>query len=276
MADVTLIYAYWPNQPFGITWCDLPWAIRDAGLPKALSEAGHEVVESMLIASDEPPDDLLVGFKLASEVADEVRKARAAGELPVVLCGSCAVAAAGVIGGLGGAGTGIAWFDAHADLNTPETSTSGLFEGMALSVATGGAWQALAHAHLSLEPASLEAVALFGAREFDPPEQQLVAAHNMLVTTDEDRAARHLAGCDRVYAHVDMDVHSISEVRANAYADDQGPSVAEVRAALAQIDRIAALSITGLDPAVDASGGALRSAIGHVTAVAAGWTKADA
>lgn len=43
--NVTLIYAYWPNQPFGVTWCDLPWALRDAGLPKRLHEAGHEVRE---------------------------------------------------------------------------------------------------------------------------------------------------------------------------------------------------------------------------------------
>jgi hypothetical protein len=27
---VTLIYAYWPNQPGGATWCDLPWALREA------------------------------------------------------------------------------------------------------------------------------------------------------------------------------------------------------------------------------------------------------
>ena len=40
---VCLIYAYWPNRPFGMNWCDLPLALREAGLPEQLHKAQHHV-----------------------------------------------------------------------------------------------------------------------------------------------------------------------------------------------------------------------------------------
>ena len=40
--------------------------------------------------------------------------------------------------------TGIIWFDAHADFNTPETSRSGFLDGMGLAILTGRCWRRLA------------------------------------------------------------------------------------------------------------------------------------
>ena len=63
----------------------------------------------------------------------------AAGELPLVLGGDHSIAV-GTLGGLaaahGGPG-GLIWFDAHTDLNTPETSPSGNVHGMPLAIALG-------------------------------------------------------------------------------------------------------------------------------------------
>ena len=74
---VTLIYAYWPNQPGGVTWCDLPWALRDKGLPKRLHEAGHEVIETILMAEEPTPEDMLAGLGLAAEISEAVAEAEA-------------------------------------------------------------------------------------------------------------------------------------------------------------------------------------------------------
>ena len=76
---VTLIYAYWPNQPGGVTWCDLPWALRDKGLPKRLHEAGHEVVETILMAEEPTPEEMRAGLVLAGEVSQSRSGSRSAG-----------------------------------------------------------------------------------------------------------------------------------------------------------------------------------------------------
>ena len=52
-----------------------------------------------------------------------------AGELPVVLSGSC-FAAVGVVAGLGEPRPGVVWLDAHGDYNEPETSVYGYLDGM--------------------------------------------------------------------------------------------------------------------------------------------------
>lgn len=266
---VTLIYAYWPNQPGGVTWCDLPWALRDRGLPKKLHEAGHEVIETILMAEEPTPDDMHAGLYVAAEIAEAVREAEAQGELCVVLAGSCAIAAIGAVAGLGPE-TGIAWFDAHPDLNTPETSTSGLFEGMALSAATGNAWRAMVHTHAKLEsPAALENATLFGARDIDPAEQALIDQHGITVTTEATVLQERLAGTTRVYAHLDMDVHDALTVRANTFAVADGPDVETVRHALAALPNLKCMAVTGLDPAAPDAEKAADIAIDHILAVAA-------
>ena len=265
---VTLIYAYWPNQPGGVTWCDLPWALRDKGLPKRLHEAGHEVVETMLMAEEPLPEEMRAGLGLAREVSQAVAEAVAQDELAVVLAGSCALAALGAVGGLG-ADAGIAWFDAHPDLNSPEASVSGLFEGMALAAASGRAWRAMIAAHAGLEtPAQLERATLFGARDIDAAEQELIDAHGLTVTTKPDALFARLAGVDNVYAHLDMDVHDALSVRANAFAVPGGPDIDTVRAALVGLGNLKCLAITGLDPAAADAEKAADVAIEHVLAVA--------
>jgi len=266
---ISLIYAYWPNQPGGVTWCDLPWAMRDAGLPKRLADAGHDILESVVMSEDLVPEDLSVGFDLAGQIAIDVAKARAEGELPVILCGSCAVAALGGVAGLGGGeDVGIAWFDAHPDLNTPETTSSGLLEGMALAIATGQAWRTLATTRAGLKPARLESTALFGARSIDPAERELIERKKIPVAAGIDELNRRLAGTSVTYVHLDMDVHDALAVRANSFAVQKGPSVETVRTALATVDRIGALAVAGLDPTATDGKRAASIAIDHILAVA--------
>ena len=97
----------------------------------------HAMAGWFLMSEEEHPEELRSGFTMAKQVADEIKSSREQGELPVTLCGSCSMAAIAYAAAFGGEDMGIAWFDAHPDLNTPETTTSGLFEGMALAAAAG-------------------------------------------------------------------------------------------------------------------------------------------
>ncbi len=97
----------------------------------------------------------------------------------------------------------VVWFDAHADLNTPENTTSGYLGGLALS-APLGLWQSGLGDGLALGN-----VVLVGTRDFDDPEQQLVdsgsVAHVPVSAGMHDELRGVIAGRP-VYIHIDCDV----------------------------------------------------------------------
>ncbi len=263
---VSLIYAYWPNRPFGVTWCDLPWALRDAGIAERLRQDGHELEETALVAHGAAAGDLKGGFELAGRLGDQIKRARADGSLVIVLCGSCCLAAMGAVSGLGGRQTAIAWFDAHPDLNTPETTSSGLAEGMALASALGLAWRSMAETHAKLEPAAIDAVALFGARDVDGAERDLIDNANIPIFQQPAELARFVSKQPQTYIHLDMDVHDALTVRTNSFAVPGGPSVDDVRGAIGQIANGCVLGLTGLDPQAADAEAAMEIAIDHVAA----------
>ena len=74
---------------------------------------------------------------------DQQRRDRNPAErFPLVLAGNCN-AAVGVVAGLG-PGAAVLWCDAHADFNTPETTTGGFLDGMGLATVTGRCWTSMA------------------------------------------------------------------------------------------------------------------------------------
>jgi arginase family enzyme len=130
----------------------------------------------------------------------------------------------------------VVWFDAHGDLNTPETSPSGNEWGMPLRMAIDEG---------SVQPVD---VALVGARDLDQPELEYVAVHG--IDDDLDRA---LDGVDVVYVALDVDVFEPGAVSSFMPAPG-GMTVAEVDDALRTIasrTRVAGLGLTGLAPDVD-------------------------
>ena len=73
-------------------------------------------------------------------LAPVVRRAIEAGQFPLVLAGGCD-ASKGILSGFDHGHCGVVWFDAHGDFNTPETTSSGYFDGMSLAVITGHCYQ---------------------------------------------------------------------------------------------------------------------------------------
>ncbi|HEX8076981.1 MAG TPA: arginase family protein, partial [Chthoniobacterales bacterium] len=156
----------------------------------------------------------------------------------LLLSGNCGPAALTAVSALGAARTGVIWFDAHADFNTPETSTSGFLDGMALAILTGRCWPGLAGSFDNFTPVPEENVVLVGARDLDPAEanalDQSSITHippdrlEMLAPAIERMAAK----VDSLYVHLDVDVLDETEGRANTYACRGGVSADSLYAAL--------------------------------------------
>jgi arginase len=148
------------------------------------------------------------------ELAAAVATAAAAGELPVVIAGSCD-AAAGVLAGLPRARCGVVWIDAHADFNTPDSTVTGFFPGMALAIVTGGCYAAWWAQIGKAAPVPETHVALFGVRDLSPDaERERFERSRMLRVAwvdgqpdgDIEATVATLAGrVAQVYLHIDLD-----------------------------------------------------------------------
>jgi arginase len=204
-----------------------PSAIRYAGLDDRVARLGLELTDRGNVqvaipeatASGDPQARFLTEIKSACErIAANVAEATGEGYVPIVLGGDHSIAL-GTLGGLAsrfGPG-GVLWFDAHGDLNTPETSPSGNVHGMPLAAALGLAKNAFASDAWPLPALDPERVALIGIRSLDEGERELVRRLGVAVytMTDLDRrgvepvvreALERTAGAAFVHVSLDMDV----------------------------------------------------------------------
>ena len=165
-----------------------PERLLAEGAEAALGDAGGsvsiELVELDARFGGTGYGDVDAGFELIRVVGRHVAAARAGGALPVLLSGSCFVAV-GVVTGLGSPPPAVAWFDAHSDFNTPQTSLEGYFDGMGLAVLTGGAWQGMLASVPDATPLAEQSVVLTGARDLEPPVRQRLASSSIRCVTAE-------------------------------------------------------------------------------------------
>lgn len=255
-----------------------PEALLDAGLQQALRDAGHDVhVKIAGMPAGSWNAEIQTGFELMRMLSIAVRDAREAKRLPVVLAGNCNTAV-GTLAGLGTDSTGVVWFDAHADFNTPETTTSGFLDGTAVAILTGRCWTALAATVPDFRPISDRQICLVGTRDIDSLEGGLLDESSVQVV--EPRQLRSALRqtlrsmnehVDQVYVHLDLDVIDSSVASANMFAVSGGLTLEDMDYALSEIAksvRIAGVSLTAYDPAADADGVAARAAIRLVCAAA--------
>jgi arginase len=109
-------------------------------------------------------------------LAEIVEKATAEGRVPLVLGGDHS-AAIGTVSGMSRhfrkakRRTGLIWIDAHADMNTPETSPSGNIHGMPLACLIGQGPRELTHISGCAPAVQPGSVALIGLRSVDEIER---------------------------------------------------------------------------------------------------------
>jgi arginase len=203
-----------------------PSAIRYAGLEERLSALGIDCVDEGNVATAvaeataevDPRARFLPAIRATCErIAGLVGAALDDDRVPIVLGGDHSIAL-GTLGGLAsrrGAGA-VLWFDAHGDLNTPETTPSGNVHGMPLAAALGRGGPGFDSPAWTLPALEPERVAVIGARDLDPGERALIAELDLRVfaMNELDRrgieavvgeALERAAGAAFVHVSLDMD-----------------------------------------------------------------------
>jgi arginase len=203
-----------------------PSAIRYAGLENRLSALGVECVDLGNIATavaeataeHDPRARFLPAIRETCErVAGQVAVALDEGRIPIVLGGDHSIAL-GTLGGLAarhGPGA-VLWFDAHGDLNTPETTPSGNVHGMPLAAALGRGGPGFDSPSWTLPAVQPERVAVIGARDLAAGERALIAelglaVHSMSaldrrgIEAVVSEALERAAGAAFVHVSLDMD-----------------------------------------------------------------------
>jgi arginase len=184
-------------------------------VPRAWGDGGEAMADAAHLPLDYPEAAVIEEDSLQAQTL------AIATDLPVrpLILGGCCCSHVGAVEGLSNRHDrlGIIWFDAHGDLNTPETSPSGNAWGMPLRMLIdGGAVDA-------------QDVAVVGARNLDPPEVEFIAAAGIHDTPDAvlDRV-------DCVYVALDCDVFEPSELGV-FMPEPGGPTLTQVERALGSI-----------------------------------------
>jgi arginase len=166
-----------------------PSAMRLAGLNAKLLSLGYEVEDLGNLAapqqetvSSEPATAKYLPqiAKACDKLAHTIEDAVAHGKFPLVLGGDHSIAI-GTIAGVAQAvrtttsgKIGVIWIDAHADMNTPESSPSGNVHGMPLACCLGLGPDELTRLYGYAPKVEGKNVVLIGIRDVDRPERDLV------------------------------------------------------------------------------------------------------
>jgi arginase len=181
---------------------------------------------------------------LYEEVAADVAAELAARQLPVVVSGDCTTSL-GVVAGLQRTGRDprVVWFDAHGDLQTPETTASGYLGGFPVRQLVGGSDRTVAD-WLGLRPVAEQDVVLVDARDLDPPEAEFLAGSAIRRVPVGDIGTALPGG--PLYLHVDVDVIDPDDIPGLLFPVPGGPGLSTVAAAVRTVLATGAVAAVGL------------------------------
>jgi arginase len=186
-----------------------PAALRVARLQQRIERLGYPVRDLGDMRLERPQSIPLEGENLrylreisnaCEQLAGEVEAILQAGELPLVVGGDHSIA----IGSFSGAASyfkqrdetlGLIWFDAHADMNTPESTPSGNIHGMPLAALLGHGTPELTNIagySPKLDPRLCVHV---GARDIDVGERELIQKLGLRFFTMREIDERGMSAC---------------------------------------------------------------------------------
>ncbi|MHB8621239.1 MAG: arginase [Chloroflexota bacterium] len=251
-----------------------PSAIRYAGLEHDLRDLGFEVRDHHNLAVPGPEGEAIQDQRAkylpqieaaCLALRDAVAGIARRGHFPLVLGGDHSIAIGTVAGMLEAVGdVGIFWMDAHGDVNTPRTSASGNVHGMPVAVILGvsGIFERFDWSHRHVRP---DRLVLFGIRNLDPPEKDLLKTLGVRVFTMSEidevgvKAAVRDAfdvvnGPGGFHLSVDMDAMDPIEAPGVGTPWPGGLSYREAHLAmelLAATGRISSMEVTEVNPIND-------------------------
>ena len=261
-----------------------PSAFRIAGLGERLTRLGYPIRDrgDLPVPIPETRQEGDISKRYVNDIAtvcaalyESARASLNDGALPLVLGGDHSLAAGSVAATAAwardqGGRIGLIWVDAHGDMNTPASSSSGNVHGMPLATLLGSEPTELAEIGgfaPKIEPGQ---TVLIGVRNLDEKEKERVRASRIHVFTmkDIDRAgiasiieqAIDLAGRDTIGLHVSFDL----DVCDPAIAPGVGTPVKGgldyreahmVMEVLADSGRLRALDMVEVNPTLDIRNG---------------------
>ncbi len=210
-----------------------PSAVRVANLNARLKSLGYDVEDlgNVPVSQQEAAPQGPTNAKYLPQITDTctrlaalVEQALDRGKVPVVLGGDHSVAV-GTVSGVAAhlrrknAKLGLLWIDAHADMNTPESSPSGNVHGMPLACLLGMGPRQLTHISGFAPKVDPRNVVLIGIRSVDAIERRHVAESGVLAFTMREIDERGLTAVmkDAIAAasngtagfHVSFDMDSV-------------------------------------------------------------------
>lgn len=251
-----------------------PSALRLARLERTLASLGAVVTDlgNVEVAVAETYGRAGAGDPLyADAIAGACRAAAAAlgarpeGAFAIALGGDHSVSMGTVPGAAAGRELGVLWVDAHADINTPDTSPSGNVHGMPVAHLLGmgdprftGLWGGRA-------PLTPRDVVYIGLRSVDPPEREAIASLGVAAYTMSDVDRRGIAAVvkealERLSHHERLHVSFDADVLDPAIAPGVGtpePGGLTYREAhllmelLAESGRVVSLDLVEVNPILD-------------------------
>ena len=262
-----------------------PQSFRRAGFIDHLHSAGFEVTDlgDLSVVHFRPDQqhpkaqNLQLVVDVANRVASQVESAIRDNALPIVLGGDCTITI-GVVAGLINhtPNLGLMYFDGDLDLNTPESTPSGIFDGMVMAHMIGKGIDTLAHVGPRYPLMAEEDIVLFGynseAGAIDAVEIEELQKCRMMkypishIRGKAEESAREALSqlenkADSILVHFDVDVIDFDDFPAADLPHYHGLSFDEALAALGVFvasRKLAGLVITEFNADRD-SDGALAS-----------------
>ena len=209
-----------------------PSAVRIAGIGERLAQMGCEVLDKGDLAAPIPetqaerdPQKKYIReiARVCTRLYQQVYQTLTDGAVPIVLGGDHSLAAGSVgaaadFAAANGGELGLLWIDAHGDMNTPATSSSGNVHGMPLAALLGPEPAELSKIGQRSPKVRADRTVLIGVRNLDDQEKERIrdAKINVFTIKDIDRhgiaavmkRALAIAGKDTkgIYVSFDLDV----------------------------------------------------------------------
>jgi arginase len=258
-----------------------PDIMENNGLYDLLDEMCVEVTETRtarLTEEDEKEYGTIYRLGLASGhmseiVSSQIRR----GEFSLALISNC-IGLMGVLGGVQRSGggqplrVGLIYFDAHADINTPETTRSGLMGGMPVASSIGLCFHRLRRQAGLEVPLPTRYVTYVGVREVDALEYEILDSSDVeYITVDDvktmssairgqmDRLSRVT---DLIYIHIDTDVLNPGEMPGHTTPEPNGftsEELADCLEVMCGYPNVACLGVASMPTEGDPEGASIRA-----------------
>ena len=210
-----------------------PSAVRIAGLTDQIRALGPRVrdlgdvevpIPEILDSGESKARYLSEIATVCAGIYERVSRSLAGSCMPIVVGGDHSLAVGSVAGTAAAARAadvplGLIWVDAHADMNSPETSPSGNVHGMPLAVCLGNGPRQLVEIGGAVPSVAPERTVLLGVRNLDEVEKQIVRDSGVHVFTmleidqrglyEVVQEALELATADGAWLHLSFDLDSV-------------------------------------------------------------------